>query len=124
MPSAENAPPQSSNREFYLRLGQLIMAFALAWLILSATVKVTDTIMVLAIFFGIAGLMMIIASRQMPKEAYIFSVLKKIMFPLMISVAALMVSAVMVGIPLLSFAAYLGNLPLIFVMTLALEAII
>jgi len=124
MPSAENAPPSNPMRESYLRLFQFILAFALSWLILSATIAVTDTLMVLIIFFAIAGLMIIISSRHLPKEVYVIEVLKKVFFPLIMAVVALMLSAALTGIPLTSFAEYMGNLPLIFVMALALEAII
>ena len=80
--------------------------------------------MILIIFFVAAVGMIVISSRRLPKEAYILAVSKKIFYPLMLSVVAIILSAVLIGLPLEGFAAYMGCLPLIFVMALALEALI
>lgn len=125
MPSIEN-PPQKRQplHEYYLRIGQFILAFSLAWLIMTATIKVTDTMMVLLLFFIVAGILIIATARRMPQDNYFVILMKKIFYPLLTSTLALMTVAALTGIPLLSFGIYMGHLPLLFVVTLALEALI
>lgn len=126
MPSAENPPPDQMQptHELFLRTGQFALAFILSWLVLTAVIKVTDIIVVVLLFFTVAGILILAIARRIPTENYFVMLTKRIFFPLLTSTMALILVAGFLGIPLLEFGLYMGHLPLLFVVTLALEALI